>query len=74
MKMILNDHAMSEPYNEIESSGEYKELTIDLSEELASKLFKFARDAGAPPEVLAAVILNSHVEKGSLDASDLRDS
>ena len=65
---------MSKPNNEIESSGEYKELTIDLSEELASKLFKFARDAGAPPEVLAAVILNSHVEKGSLDASDLRDS
>ena len=65
---------MSKPYNEIESSGVYKVLTIDLSEELASKLFQFARDAGTPPEVLAAVILNSHVEKGSLDASDLRDS
>jgi hypothetical protein len=65
---------MTKPYNEIESSGVHKELTIDLSEELASKLFKFARDAGAPPEVLAAAILNSHIEKGSLDASDLRDS
>ena len=65
---------MSKPNNEIESSGEYKEFTLNLSEELASKLFKFARDAGVPPEVLAAVILNSHVEKGSLDASDLRDS
>ena len=74
MTVILNNHAMSETYNEIESSGEYKELTIDLSEELASKLFRFARDAGAPPEVLAAAILTSHVEKGSMVASDLRDS
>ena len=65
---------MSKSNNEIEPFGEYKKLTLDLSEGLASKLFKFARDAGAPPEVLAAVILNSHVEKGSLDASDLRDS
>ena len=65
---------MSKSNNEIEPFGEYKKLTLDLSEELASQLFKFARDAGTPPEVLAAVILNSHVEKGSFDASDLRDS
>ena len=65
---------MNKPYNEIESFGEYKKLTLDLSEEFASQLFKFARDAGAPPEVLAAAILTSHTENGSLDVSDLRDS
>jgi hypothetical protein len=65
---------MSKPYNEIESFGAYKKLTVDSSEEFASQLFKFARDAGAPPEVLAAAILTSHVENASLDASDLRDS
>lgn len=54
--------------------GENKKFTLDLNEEFASQLFKFARDAGSPPEVLAAAILTSHVEKGSLDASDLRDS
>lgn len=54
--------------------GGYKKLTLDVNEEIASQLFRFARDAGAPPEVLAAAILTSHVEKGSMDASDLRDS
>lgn len=65
---------MSKSNNEIEHFCEYKKLTLDLNEEIASQLFRFARDAGAPPEVLAAAILTSHVEKGSLDASDLRDS
>ena len=64
---------MSKIYEENKPLGENKNLTLDLSEELASQLFKFARDSGAPPEVLAAAILTSHVEKGSLDASDLRD-
>jgi len=65
---------MSKPYNEIELSSGYKKLTLDVNEEIASQLFRFARDAGAPPEVLAAAILTSHVEKSPLDASDLRDS
>ena len=65
---------MSKYYRENKTLGENRKLTLDLSEELASKLFKFARDAGAPPEVLAAAILTSHAEKGFLDASDLRDS
>jgi hypothetical protein len=65
---------MNKSFSEVQSFDEYKKLTLDLSEEFASQLFKFARDAGAPPEVLAAAILTSHVENGSLDASDLRDS
>ena len=65
---------MSKIYKKNKPLGENKKLTLDLSEELASQLFKFARDAGAPPEVLAAAILTSHAEKGFLDASDLRDS
>ena len=55
-------------------SGNYKNFPLDLYEELASQLYKSARDAGAPPEVIAAAILSSHVEKGPLDVSDLRDS
>lgn len=65
---------MNKVYKENKPLGENKKLTLDLSEELASQLFKFARGAGAPPEVLAAAIMISHAEKGSLDASDLRDS
>ncbi len=65
---------MSKSYKQNEPLGGYKELRLDVNEEIASQLFRFARDAGAPPEVLAAVILNSHIEKGSLDAPDLRDS
>ena len=55
-------------------SGNYINFPIDLNEGLASQLYKSARDAGAPPEVIAAAILSSHVENGSLDVSDLRDS
>ena len=65
---------MSKINNNCGLDGSYKNFTVDLNEELASQLFKFARDSGAPPEVLAAAILTSHVEKGSLDISDLRDS
>ena len=55
-------------------NGSFKNFTVDLNEELASQLYKSARDTGAPPEVIAAAILTSHVEKGSLDISDSRDS
>jgi hypothetical protein len=65
---------MSKYYRENKTLAQNKKLTLDLSEKLASQLFKFARDAGAPPEVLAEAILISHVEKDSLDESDLRDS
>ena len=65
---------MSKSNNEIEPFGECKKLTLDLREELASQLYKLARDLGVDPEVLAAAILTSHIEKGSLDTSDLRDS
>ena len=65
---------MSKPTTNIGLEDNYNNFTVDLNEELASQLFKFARDSGAPPEVLAAAILTSHVEKGSLDVSDLRDS
>ena len=65
---------MSISNNEIEPFGECKKLTLDLSEELASQLYKLARDLGVDPEVLAAAILTSHIEKGYLDTSDLRDS
>ena len=54
--------------------GNYKNFTVDLYEELASQLCESASDTGVPPEVIAAAILTSHVEKGSLDVSDLRDS
>ena len=54
--------------------GNYKNFTVDLSEELASQLCKSARDTGVPPEVIAAALLTSHIEKGSLDVSDLRGS
>ena len=54
--------------------GNYKNFTVDLYEELASQLCESASDTGVPPEVIAAAILSSHVEKGSLDVSDLRDS
>ena len=65
---------MSKYYRENKTLNQNKKLTLDLSEELASQLFKFAHDAGAPPEVLTEAILTSHVEKDSLDESDLRDS
>tara|TARA_B110000483_G_C17668835_1_gene340996 strand:- start:75 stop:272 length:198 start_codon:yes stop_codon:yes gene_type:complete len=65
---------MSKSNNEIEPFGECKKLTLDLSEELASQHYKLARNLGVDPEVLAAAILTSHIEKGSLDTSDLRDS
>ena len=55
-------------------SGNYKNFPVDLNEGLASQLYKSARDARAPPEVIAAAILSSHVENGSFDVSDLRDS
>ena len=64
---------MSKPKNEIEPFGEYKKLTLDLREELASQLYKLARNLGVDPEVLAAGILTSHIEKSSLDESDLSD-
>ena len=64
---------MSKTKTNSEFDGNYKNFTVDLNEELSSQLFKFARDQGAPPEVLAAAILSSHVEKGSLDVSDLRN-
>ena len=56
-----------------EFEGNFKNLTVELNEELASKFFHFARDTGAPPEVIAAAILTAHVDKGPLDLSDLRD-
>ena len=55
-------------------SGNYKKFPVDLNEGLASQLYKSARDAGVPPEVIAAAILTSHEENSPLDASDLRDS
>lgn len=54
-------------------SGKYRNFSLDLNEELASQLYKSARDTGAPPEVIAAAILTSHVDNGPLDVSDLRD-
>ena len=65
--------SMRKIYEENKPLGENKKLTLDLSEELASQLFKFARDTGAPPEVLAAAILTAHIDKSPLDVSDLRD-
>ena len=57
-----------------EFEGNFKKLSLELNEELASQLFHFASDTGAPPEVIAAAILTSHVEKDSSDISDSRDS
>ena len=65
---------MSKKINYSEFEGNFKNLTVELNEELDSQLFHFARDTGATPEVIAAAILTSHVEKGSLDISDSRDS
>lgn len=65
---------MSKTNNSSRFEGHYKNFTVDLNEELASHLCESARDTGVPPEVIAAAILTSHVEKGSLDVSDLRDS
>ena len=65
---------MSKTNNSSGFEGNYKNFTVDLNEELTSQLCESARDTGVPPEVIAAAILTSHVEKGSLDVSDLRDS
>tara|TARA_B100000497_G_C7525579_1_gene319092 strand:+ start:210 stop:407 length:198 start_codon:yes stop_codon:yes gene_type:complete len=65
---------MSKPTTNIGLEDNYKNFTVDINEELASQLCESERDTGVPPEVIAAAILTSHVEKGSLDVTDLRDT